>query len=168
MTASTLDFTSTDYTTTIPVKIPIGGEVHEYTMVLLSGAGSTVYENYRTNAIKFDKEGKPSGFENLAEMAPLLVSLCLTRPDGQVVTVEEVKTFPAKVLKALHETAKDINDLGKTTGMTEMVSKVFAMEGCPFSIEDIRKWLESLENTKEVEAVRELFELTEEDKSKNS
>ena len=168
MLHQTLDFTTNDYTTRIPVKIPVGGAVKEYSLILLTGAGSTTYENYRTNAIKFDKDGQPSGFENLAELAPLLVSLCLVNDTDGPVSVSEVKTFPAKVLEKLHVTTKEINGLNKSQGMNEVIKKVFSQEGYPCSVVSIRDWLKTLEQTKDVEAVLELFEETEEEKTKNS
>jgi len=165
---TTLDFTDI-IDISIPVTIPMKDKsVKTYSLGLLNGKQSTLYENTRMNSIKFDANGKPKGFTNSADMAPLLVSLCLTTTDGKEVTVDEVNTFPATVLNKLHETAKEINNLNKKTKDEDSITKIFNREDTPCSLQEIRTWLGTLDQEDpDVQAVVKTFSIDSEEKVKN-
>ena len=107
-----LDFTAEDFQRVIPVKIPThDNKSVDYELRILTGGDATTYDNARTNSIMFDSEGKTTGLSNIAELGPLLVSLCLHTSDGTKVNVTQVKEFPAPIVDKLFEAAKALNGI---------------------------------------------------------
>jgi hypothetical protein len=60
----------------------------------------------------------------LANVEPLLVSLCLFRENGAPVLLATVRSWPARVVKSLFEKAKEISDLGEERKEEEAAKNV--------------------------------------------
>jgi len=164
-----LDFTKEEIVQELLVRIPMPSGVEEFKLVSLTGQAATLYENARANCIRFDREGKPVGFQNIADVAPLLVSLCLKRLDGGSVSKSVIGTFPNKVLQKLFQTAQEMNELNKETRYSESLNKVFSQDDSPVDMEVVRNWLKAQDNEdKDVQAVYVLFKETDEEMAKNS
>ncbi len=59
-------------------------------------------------------DGKPKTIGDIADSAPLLISLCLFKIDGErqlPVTLDTVRKWPNRVTKVLHERIMEISDL---------------------------------------------------------
>ena len=72
-----LDFTENeDLVISIPVTIP--GEGQQYYLKTFTGADATKFHNAQAKSVRLDSKGNPVGFNgNVANIEPLLVSLCL-------------------------------------------------------------------------------------------
>lgn len=90
--------------------------------LLREASGDTVckFNNARTTAMRYGPEGNVSGYHNINDVGPLLVSLCMVElergPDGSVtqerpVQITEVRSWPNRVSKSLFEEAKRISDI---------------------------------------------------------
>jgi len=98
-----------DDITPIEEKIHIGGG--EYILREMSGDAAVKYDNARLNRYEY-QDGKLTKIRDLADMEPLLVSLCLFMEDGKTpVSEATIRAWPCRVQKALHERAKQINDM---------------------------------------------------------
>lgn len=93
--------------TTVPVRI--AGQ--DYLLKEASGAVATTWRNSVFRSTKVDSNGRPSSYEGIAEAEPLLVSLCLYEANGKLVPIQTVKSWPARIQKALFEKAKEISGL---------------------------------------------------------
>lgn len=93
------------------VVIPVSVGDKEYVLREASGQAAVTWRNAIFSKTKLGPDGKPIGFGAMAEIEPLLVSLCLYNGDGRNVPEQEVRKWPARIQKALFERAKDISDL---------------------------------------------------------
>lgn len=165
-----LRFDLEDIQEEIPVTVPDSkGGVTEYKLVSISGQDATTYQNARASSIKFDQQGRPVGFSKIADLAPLLVSLCLRREDGGKVSKSVVGSMPHKVQKKLFEVAQSMNQLNEEVRYTEAMVEVFGADDSPVNIEEVREWLsdQDEENTN-VRLVSMLFKESDEELVKNS
>jgi len=92
----------------IEIPITIGGE--DYVLREASGDAGCKYRNALLACTTLT-DGKPSRIEGMADVEPLLVSLCLFTQGGRPVTVPKVRSWPSRVVKALFEKIKEISDL---------------------------------------------------------
>jgi hypothetical protein len=169
MTPTELDFTLDDIVQEIPVKVPTDKGVEDYKLVSLSGQDATKYQNARANCIRFDRDGNPVGFQNIADLAPMLVSLCLKRLDGSAVSKNVVGLFPHKVLQKLFTVAQEMNDLNQETRYSEALQKVFSLPDSPVNVEEVRQWLKTQnKEDKDIQSTYTLFKETDEELGKNS
>lgn len=102
-----MDFDSLDLLT---VPVTIAGK--KYTLREIDTQGACRYNNAKLHGTKFDENGKAVGIGNLADVEPLLVSLCLFE-DGQPthVPLSVVSAWPYRVVKPLFDKAKEISHL---------------------------------------------------------
>ena len=115
---SALDF---DDLAPIEERVSIGGK--KYILREATGDAGCKYRNSLLKATKLGPDGKPVSIEGMADSEPLLVSLCLFElyeqkgSNGVSETKERptplivVRSWPARVQKALFERAKEISDL---------------------------------------------------------
>ena len=98
-----------DDITPIEQKVFIGSD--EYVLREMSGDAAVKYDNARLNRYEY-QDGKLTKIRDLADMEPLLVSLCLFMDDGKTpISEATIRAWPCRVQKALHERAKQINDM---------------------------------------------------------
>ena len=98
-----------DDITPIEERVHVGGG--EYVLREMSGDAAVKYDNARLNRYEY-QDGKLVKIRDLADMEPLLVSLCLFTDDGKTPVSEvTIRAWPCHVQKALHERAKQINDM---------------------------------------------------------
>jgi hypothetical protein len=106
-----------DDITPIEEKVFIGGD--EYVLREMSGDAAVKYDNARLNRYEY-QDGKLAKVRNLADLEPLLVSLCLFMADG-VTPVSEttVRAWPARVQRSLHSRAREISGMNEPSKTIE-------------------------------------------------
>lgn len=120
-----------------------------------------------------DSTGNLVGFNKIADLEPLLVSYCLKKKDGKSISTTEVGKFPAAVQRELFKTAEQMNQLNQEVKMSESLITILDREDSPTSIQEIRDWLETIEEEGDegkdkLKSVRLLFSPTNEELVKNS
>lgn len=84
----------------------------KYILREADGTAACRYNNAKLHGTKFDENGKAVGIGNLADVEPLLVSLCLFEDGAKThVPLAVVSAWPYQVIKALFDEAKEISHL---------------------------------------------------------
>lgn len=109
-----------------PIEVPATIAGKQYLLREASEDAACKYRNAAMRAARFNDRGKVSSIEGVADVEPLLVSLCLfeltgdgkchlghTVPGERPVPIDELRRWPAKRVKTLFERIKDISDLGE-------------------------------------------------------
>lgn len=96
-----------------PTEIPVKINGVEYLLKEATGDAVCQYRNATIKSMKFSDQGKATGFDGVADSEPLLVSLCLFNSEGNNVDIATVRKWPAHVMKALFNKAKEISDLAE-------------------------------------------------------
>ncbi len=100
-----------DDITPIEEKVFVGGE--EYLLRETSGDAAVKYDNARLFCYEY-RNGELIRVNNLANLEPLLVSLCLFMVDGKTnVSEVTVRAWPARVQKALYDRAREISGMNE-------------------------------------------------------
>jgi hypothetical protein len=92
-------------------------EGKNYVLREATGAAAAQYKNDVLKKSKFGPDGKPQAFDGVADVEPLLVSLCLfeLKSDGTAmdspVPVNVIKRWPARVVAQLFSEAKRISGM---------------------------------------------------------
>jgi len=97
----------------IPIRITEkDGTLRKYELKEATSDVATHWRNSIINKTKI-QDGKAVGLSNVADSEPLLVSMCLFRAEGKKdnVKLEEVRSWPSRIVKSLFEKAKEISDL---------------------------------------------------------
>jgi hypothetical protein len=152
----------------IPVKIP--GDSTEYTLKTFNGADATKFHNAQAKTIRFDSAGNPVGFnDRIADIEPLLISLCLWDDKGRKVSVSKIGSWPFPIQRKLYKTAQQINQIAEEERLSSLLAEAFRNEDNPppCSLEELREWSTSLREDK-WKPVIGLFSLTDEELVKNS
>lgn len=92
-------------------KIPVTIDGVKYELREATGGAACRYRNACVACTSFGPDGKPNGVHDIADVEPLLVSLCLYTEQGQPVPLKTVLGWPARVVSALYREAKAISDL---------------------------------------------------------
>lgn len=121
---------------TEPVKL--SGKA--YSLREASGDAATKFANARLNCIKLGPDGKPQTVRGVADVEPLLVSLCLFDETGNNVPEATVRSWPARVQKVLYDRAKEMSHLDDLE--TEAAIQA--------QIETLNKRLEELRESKNI------------------
>lgn len=105
-----------------PVRIPVRIKGTDYVLCEVSEGGATQWHNKRLASTKMIN-GQLASLEGMAELEPLLVSLCLFQPKTDSksdkvtdvpVPIQVVRGFPHKIVKQIFERAKLISGLQQT------------------------------------------------------
>ena len=106
-----------DDITPIEEKVYVGGVT--YLLRETSGDASIRYENARMDRLTRNEEGKITGTRDLADLTPLLVSLCLFKEDGSSVGEATIRSWPSRVQEALVSRAREISGMNDTVESLE-------------------------------------------------
>lgn len=101
-----------DYDIT-PQEIPVTVGGKKYVLREATGDAACRYRNALLKSTKLGPEGKPSHIDGMADVEPLLVSLCLyekTDPE-RLVALHLVRSWPSRIQKALFAKVKEISEL---------------------------------------------------------
>jgi len=94
--------------------VTIGGE--QFVLKELDGVGRDAYLNDVGHRVRIDKDGKAAGVKNFKGMQAALLTMSLRKVVGgkeQAVSLDEIQSWPAKVISKLFDAAKELSDLGK-------------------------------------------------------
>ncbi len=117
----------------IPVKI--AGE--DYTLHEATGDAECKHRNAFVGCMKELVDGKPKGIGNIADVEPLLISLCLRDANSRLVPESKIRSWPHRVTKTLYDKIRKISD------MEEGVETVETLEA---KLEEARKKEETVKN----------------------
>lgn len=99
------------------VRLTIGGR--PYALREPTEGDAVKWQNACQRAGRFDKDGRVTAVEGLAEAEPLLVSLCLfdLDPAGEkAVPAATVRGWPARVVRRLYDRALEMGELQQGPG----------------------------------------------------
>jgi hypothetical protein len=99
-----------DDITPIEEKVYVGGV--EYVLRETSGDAAVKYDNARLEGYEY-QDGKLTRVRGIANLEPLLVSLCLFGASGENVPEETVRSWPARVQGALYARAREISGMNE-------------------------------------------------------
>lgn len=94
-----------------PVEVPVTIAGESYTLREATGETAVQYRDAMLACTTLGPEGKPTIISGLAGVEPLLVSLCLYDSIDHLVPEATIRSWPARIQKALFERAKQISDL---------------------------------------------------------
>jgi hypothetical protein len=117
-TIETFDFDSNEI-----IEIPVKYKGLAYTLREADGDAACQYRNAAMRAMRYSEDGKPVGFTNLADVEPLLVSLCLYDAAGNRVTRDFARALPSKILKQLFAKAKEISEIDETDDLPGLLKQ---------------------------------------------
>lgn len=136
-----LDFGSLENT---DVKVT-GPDKKKYVLREATGAVAAKYRNACMACMKLTPDGKSAGIQGLADVEPLLVSMCLFTEEGSSVELSLIKAWPAKVVKKLFETAQEISDLKEQPKEErKLLDQALSNEVAPCNLAQLRKFVGSL------------------------
>lgn len=118
-----------DDITSVEVPVSIGGK--KYVLREADGDAACKYRNALLRSTKLGPDGRPSSIDGMADAEPLLVSLCLFEvydDKGQekrrLVLPSTIRSWPARVLKALFKKVRDISDLEERETMEDLEKRI--------------------------------------------
>ena len=109
--------------TRVEVPFTIDGVAH---VLREADEGAAVkYRNAQMIGMTLGPDGKPIKIAGIADSEPLLVSLCAFRVDNGTIPVslETVLSWPPRVVKWLHDKAKEISDLNEEDTLQTLVEQ---------------------------------------------
>ena len=92
-----------DFSGLEPIQVEVRISGHQYVLREASGKAAGIYRNACMAAITIGPGGKATAMKNLADVEPLLVSLCLFDSNNKAVPISTITAWPSRVQKALFE-----------------------------------------------------------------
>ncbi len=96
-----------------PIEIAYSIQGKNYTLREASESAAIKWRDRMMQGLRIGESGKIVGFSSLSGAEPLLVHLCLFDGENKNVPLSVVEGWPSRVVKVLHEKAKEISDLGE-------------------------------------------------------
>lgn len=165
---STLVQTDTlDFGDLTPIRLSVKIDGKQFWLPEADGSVSTRYKNAEHATRVYNSEGRLSGYRDLANLEPLLVSWLLVDDKNEPVPLATIASWPARIQHKLYEKAREISDLGEGTPLwKELLDRCLAIPGAPVHMSDLANWVMALDK-KEYRALQIWFEGDAEDKAKN-
>ena len=115
MSADFLDFQ--DLSTPVEVLVSnLFGK--DYILREATGDVACKFQNKRAKCMKFGTDGKTASIDDIADVDPLLLSMCLFSPNDKTpgtfdkpVPITTIRSWPSRIVKKLVEKAKEISEL---------------------------------------------------------
>lgn len=119
-----LEFNSSD-----PIEVPVKIGSDDYVLVEASGEAATKYRDAQIACTVLGPNGKVKGMKGIAELEPMLVSMCLHKVvngvrEPKTVPAERIKSWPARIQKGLFKKAKDISELTEAPDEELLLSQI--------------------------------------------
>jgi hypothetical protein len=96
-----------------PIEVPVHIHGVDYVLRETSGEAAVKYNDARLACNEY-QDGKLVRVHGLADLEPLLVSLCLFTQEGSLVSKTTILGWPARVQKALYDKAREISGMNET------------------------------------------------------
>lgn len=96
---------------------PVTIDGRKYVLIEMDGKQRDAYLNGMGQRIRHTPEGKPAGLKDYNGLQASLVASCLHEeetaesPNRKPVAINTVQSYPARVLSALYDACKEMNDL---------------------------------------------------------
>lgn len=122
--------------------VVIGGVQHT-----LSEATEGVACHYRNAVMRSAKmsDGKVVGTEGVADVQPLLVSLCLKDATGKPVPLPTVKSWPSRVVKPMYDWIREVSQLEEgESAERKAVIVALSRDDSPVTLDAVRVWAKTL------------------------
>lgn len=100
----------------------------QYFLKEASGDAATKFANARLNCVKLGPDGKPQTVRGIADVEPLLVSLCLFDSNGKNVPEATVRSWPYRIQKALFDRAKEMSHLDDLETEAAIVDQITSLQ----------------------------------------
>lgn len=155
-------------------EVPVKFKSKHYVLREASGKAARIYRNASLACIVLGPEGKPATIRNLANVEPLLVSLCLwEKPNPEAaavkpVTQDFVETMPSRLQKGLFAKIKEISDLDEEPDTKTQFIEALKLANTPISLDDLRKFVAELpDDDDKYKQLKVWMRPTAEEKAKN-
>ncbi len=99
------------FTDLSPIEIPATIGDKSYVLREATGNVACRYRNALLACTQLGPEGKPSKITGMADVEPLLVSLCMFEDGTKPVPQATVRAWPNRIVKSLFDRVKEISDL---------------------------------------------------------
>lgn len=150
------------------IDVQIGSD--KYVLREASGDAARRFRNAQIACYKYDDKGVLKSVEGIADLEPLLVSLCLFKVvDGkeEPVTEEFVRGLTARRSKDLFRRVKAISDLAEDSlNERDGLAQALAREGSPVTLAALQDYMKSLEG-EEWDAIKNWIKPTAGEAAKN-
>jgi hypothetical protein len=109
------DLTPIDIFDNLIAEVPVKIQGVDYILREADGEVSTIFQNAQIEGTTFNSAGETLSVKGLANIQPILVSLCLYTTDDIPIRVpiNKVKSWPSRTVKLLFERAKEISLLNE-------------------------------------------------------
>lgn len=153
---------------TLPLRLPVRVNGKQYWLYEASGAAAVAYRNACVACTTLGPNGKPSAIRNIADVEPLLVSLCLKDQDERNVSKTTIMQWPQRVQKALYAKVKTISQLDEESAEKLALAAVLALPGAPITMGQLGEWVMKQPETKANKELQSWFkDMPSEELSKN-
>lgn len=96
-----------------PISIPVKIGKASYTLREATGDAACKYQNAQSAAYEYGPDGSIRSIRGMADVEPLLVSLCLFDDRGNPVGQDVVRGWKAPIQRTLYQRAKEISELDR-------------------------------------------------------
>jgi len=102
-----------------PTEVPVYLAGKSYILREASGDAACKYRNAMLACTRLGPDGKPSSIQGMADIEPLLVSMCLYNAEegdksfGKCVPLNIIRSWPSRVQKSLYDKVKEISEIGE-------------------------------------------------------
>lgn len=156
-----------DYNDLQPKRISVKYAKCQYWLNEASGGASVAYRNARMACHVRNGQGDLIGFKNLADLEPLLISLCLTDAQNKPVPIATISSWPASLTGDLFEKAKAISELDEEDSSEKLeLLDALSLPNAPIDVEKLGAYLISLDKAK-FTSIQSWFAPSLEDRLKN-
>jgi hypothetical protein len=148
------------------VDVRIGKDL--YDLYEASGASGVHFKNAQMETRVYGPDGVLVGLRNVANLEPLLVSLCLFKKDSDVPVAKSVITgWPFRIQKALFDKIVEISDLDdRILRPAAALKKALLATGAPITWEQLGVFVTQVLDP-EVDQIKPWFKPTPEELAKN-
>jgi hypothetical protein len=100
-----------------PREVPVRLGKQEYILAEASAGAAAAYDNRKMKGATLGEDGTFARLENLADLRPYAISLCLRKENGEMVTEEWVRSLPDRIIDPLYDRLREISPslFGTTT-----------------------------------------------------
>jgi len=111
----------------IEVPVTIGGQ--QYVLREANGDAACKFQNARVARYEYNDEGKLVKLRDMADLEPILVSLCLFKQEDMSPVPEAViRSWPGKIQGKLYDRAKEISGLDETEDLATMEKQLVNLQ----------------------------------------
>lgn len=143
-----------------------------YVLREANGDAACKYRNALLGQVELGSDGVPKKLGKVADVEPMLVSLCISKVQGEgkpIATVNEqdVRRWPNRVIKPMFEWIKKNSDLEEEESqLSKELRQALDNEDSPFKMAQLREWVNHFPQNQLTE-LRKLIEPTPEELAKN-